>query len=733
MTKKRLRKALALGIVVAVGLSLTACYVPPDDLTDDPNSVPVGNKDTPWKEYDVATAIPTQVPTPTPTIAPQMTESPTDNWNWGSSATNQGGGTQPQQTIGIGVATNPVVSLETPTVKPASQTIPVITTVPRTVAPGSAATPKPTATGSLKLGSSGSDVRTVQSRLKTLGYYTGSVDGDFGEATRAAVIAFQRANGLEVDGKVGAETLAKLNSSSAITYKQANATATPAPSLKLGSSGSEVRTVQSRLKTLGYYTGSVDGDFGEGTQQAVILFQRANGLEADGKVGAATLAKLNSSSAVTYKQAYATATPKPTPKPTATPKPTSTPRTDIYLEPGSTGDNVKKLQNRLIELGYLTGTADGVYGGSTEAAVRAFQSRTTSLYEDGKAGPLTLEALYSSKARSASSVAASVGETLELGSQGNAVKALQKRLRELGYLKDSADGSYGANTVAAVTAFQIANGLKADGKAGTQTLNAIYSSETAKGTATPAPQATIKPDAGSSTITTTGYTTLRSGDESTAVKTLQQTLKNYGYYTGSVDGVYGSGTVAAVTAFQKAMDLKVDGVAGPATQRALYKTSGSSIEYATLRPGDSSTAVKNLQYTLYELGYYDDKIDGVYGTTTSDAVRAFQIRNSVSPVDGIAGNKTLQALYSSSAISATKKSSTFIILRVGDYGEEVLEMKQALISLGYPATSGTNIFDDQTRDAVLLFQKYNGLKADGVAGEETQSKLYSGTAIRNPE
>lgn len=651
MTKKRLRKALALGIVVAVGLSLTACYVPPDDLTDDPNSVPVGNKDTPWKEYDVATAIPTQVPTPTPTIAPQMTESPTDNWNWGSSATNQGGGTQPQQTIGIGVATNPVVSLETPTVKPASQTIPVITTVPRTVAPGSAATPKPTATGSLKLGSSGSDVRTVQSRLKTLGYYTGSVDGDFGE----------------------------------------------------------------------------------GTQQAVILFQRANGLEADGKVGAATLAKLNSSSAVTYKQAYATATPKPTPKPTATPKPTSTPRTDIYLEPGSTGDNVKKLQNRLIELGYLTGTADGVYGGATEAAVRAFQSRTTSLYEDGKAGPLTLEALYSSKARSASSVAASVGETLELGSQGNAVKALQKRLRELGYLKDSADGSYGANTVAAVTAFQIANGLKADGKAGTQTLNAIYSSETAKGTATPAPQATIKPDAGSSTITTTGYTTLRSGDESTAVKTLQQTLKNYGYYTGSVDGVYGSGTVAAVTAFQKAMDLKVDGVAGPATQRALYKTSGSSIEYATLRPGDSSTAVKNLQYTLYELGYYDDKIDGVYGTTTSDAVRAFQIRNSVSPVDGIAGNKTLQALYSSSAISATKKSSTFIILRVGDYGEEVLEMKQALISLGYPATSGTNIFDDQTRDAVLLFQKYNGLKADGVAGEETQSKLYSGTAIRNPE
>ena len=246
------------------------------------------------------------------------------------------------------------------------------------------------------------------------------------------------------------------------------------------------------------------------------------------------------------------------------------------------------------------------------------------------------------------------------------------------------------------------------------------------------PQATIKPDADGNTITTTGYTTLRSGDEGKAVRTLQQALKDYGYYTGSVDGVYGSGTIAAVTAFQTAMDLKVDGVAGPATQRALYNTSGGSIEYATLRPGDSSTAVTNLQYTLYELGYYDDSINGVYGTTTSDAVRAFQIRNDVSPVDGIAGNKTLQVLYSSSAISATKKDTNFIKLKVGDYGEEVLEMKQALIQLGYPATSDTNIFDDQTQSAVILFQTYNGLKVDGIAGEETQAKLYSGSAVRNP-
>lgn len=797
MTKKRTRKVLALGAVVALCLSLTACYVPPDD----DNSVAVGNNNKPWSQYDMATAIPTEAPTPTPTIVPQTTStSPTDNWNWGSAATDSVSTNtlQPQQTVGGGVATNPVVGLTAPTAKPATQTINVI--APPTRTPSANAT----ATGSLKMGSSGDDVRTVQRLLRNLGYYTGSVDGDYGEATQKAVIAFQRANGLEVDGKVGAATLAKLNSSSAISYKQSIATATPTGSLKNGSSGNDVRTVQRLLRSLGYYTGTVDGDFGDATEAAVIAFQRANGLTADGKVGDATLAALNSSSAVSYKQSIATATPSSLQQgssgtdvsavqrrlkqlgyyngsvdgkfgatteaavisfqrangltadgkvgeatlavlnsgsaltynqayATATPKPTATPRTNIYLEVGSTGDNVKKLQNRLIELGYLSGTADGTYGGATETAVRAFQARTTGLYEDGKAGPLTLEALYSSSARAASTVAASVGETLELGAQGNAVKALQKRLRALGYLSDSADGSYGANTVAAVAAFQQANGLKADGKAGAKTLNAIYASDASSASAAATPQSTARPSVDDDDVTTTGYTTLRRGDEGNAVTTLQQALKNAGYYVGHVDGVYGIGTVDAVKAFQEAMDLKVDGVAGPATQRALYNTSGSSIEYATLRPGDSSTAVRNMQYTLYELGYYDGNVDGVYGTTTSEAVRAFQIRNNISPVDGVAGNKTLQVLYSSSAISATKKDTTFTTLRLGDYGEEVLEMKQALDELGYTVTMDTNIFDDQTRAAVLLFQQYNGLKVDGVAGNDTQTKLYSGTAVRNPQ
>ena len=64
-----------------------------------------------------------------------------------------------------------------------------------------------------------------------------------------------------------------------------------------GDSGSAVKKVQQRLKKLGYYTGSADGDYGAGTKTAVKNFQKRNGLTANGTVNKKTLAKLNSSSA----------------------------------------------------------------------------------------------------------------------------------------------------------------------------------------------------------------------------------------------------------------------------------------------------------------------------------------------------------------------------------------------------------------------------------------------------
>ena len=266
-----------------------------------------------------------------------------------------------------------------------------------------------------------------------------------------------------------------------VTVAPATPTVTP-PSLQFGFTGStEVRALQKRLKELGWYTGSVDGDFGPATLEAVKAFQKANGLTADGKAGQKTLAKLNSTKAVSKKAAASKttgsdkATSKSPSKQTA--KPTATPNLskDYYLETGSSGKKVRTLQSRLIELGYLSGKVTGEYDAATRAAVLAFQKSYKELWDDGVAGPQTLKLLYSKNARKSSSVAASIGETLQLGSTGSAVRSLQKRLKELGYFSSSIDGDYGDLTENAVKLFQEQNGLKVDGKAGSATLDKLYS------------------------------------------------------------------------------------------------------------------------------------------------------------------------------------------------------------------------------------------------------------------
>ena len=68
--------------------------------------------------------------------------------------------------------------------------------------------------------------------------------------------------------------------------------AVPAASYKVGSSGDAVKEIQQRLKDWGYYSGSVDGKYGEATRTAVIWFQKKHGISADGIVGAQTAEKL---------------------------------------------------------------------------------------------------------------------------------------------------------------------------------------------------------------------------------------------------------------------------------------------------------------------------------------------------------------------------------------------------------------------------------------------------------
>jgi peptidoglycan hydrolase-like protein with peptidoglycan-binding domain len=326
------------------------------------------------------------------------------------------------------------------------------------------------------------------------------------------------------------------------------------------------------------------------------------------------------------------------------------------LEFGSRGSDVLKLQKALLELGFNPNGTDGKFGRGTETAVKAYQA-ARGLEADGKAGTLTLTKLYAETDGQSATVTTPVTtnpNTLKYGDSGSRVTELQTALVKLGYNTNGVDGRFGAGTQRAVISFQKDNGLEADGLAGTKTLELLY--KKADGTSSSS-------GSSSGSGTSSGLTrTLRRGYTGDDVITVQQRLKELGYYTGSIDGVYGSGSIAAATAFQKNNGLKVDGLTGQSTYAALFSSSAvaagssgssssgsssSSGAYVKLQSGDKGTEVKKLQQALKDLGY-NVSADGTYGPITVAAVTAFQKLNGLDD-DGIAGAKTQTVLYSGNA------------------------------------------------------------------------------------
>ena len=137
-------------------------------------------------------------------------------------------------------------------------------------------------------GGTGDAVKTLQEKLNAEGFDSGSVDGIFGAKTYAAVTAFQKANGLGVDGIVGKLTWGKLYDATPVNVTPV----TTQPMLRTGSRGDAVRKLQEMLNAKGYTCGNVDGIFGSKTYAAVLAFQKAYGLGADGIVGPLTWGKL---------------------------------------------------------------------------------------------------------------------------------------------------------------------------------------------------------------------------------------------------------------------------------------------------------------------------------------------------------------------------------------------------------------------------------------------------------
>jgi len=151
------------------------------------------------------------------------------------------------------------------------------------------------------------------------------------------------------------------------------------------------------------------------------------------------------------------------------------------LREGAKGASVTTLQNKLKAAGFNPGSVDGAFGPKTTAAVKAFQ-QSRGLAADGVVGPKTWSALNSAGATSGGS-----GPTIKQGASGEAVRALQNRLNQLGHNVGAADGAFGPKTTAAVKAFQAKHGLVADGVVGPKTWDKLGIKVSGGTGTTPAP------------------------------------------------------------------------------------------------------------------------------------------------------------------------------------------------------------------------------------------------------
>ncbi|WP_084361939.1 peptidoglycan-binding protein [Robertmurraya korlensis] len=157
-------------------------------------------------------------------------------------------------------------------------------------------------------------------------------------------------------------------------------------------------------------------------------------------------------------------------------------------------------------------------------------------------------------------------------------------------------------------------------------------------------------------------------------------------------------------------------------------------KYPTLRVGSSGAAVTDMQNKLKKVGIYKGSVHGKYDTSTRNAVIAFQKKYKLK-ADGIAGPATLSKL--DAVIAPTKAATTskpavvsvkkYPTLRTGSKGTAVKDMQSKLKKNGVYRGNAHGTYDAATRNAVIVFQKKYKLKADGIAGPTTLSKLDSVT------
>ena len=441
-----------------------------------------------------------------------------------------------------------------------------------------------------------------------------------------------------------------------------------------------------------------------------------------------------------------------------------------YVHGRTVFDVMVRLTDELFNT-YLrkAGTVNPYYAeycdGKTVSCPGLKQWGTVSLANEGRSALSILRYYYGSSIETArtSNIAAIPqsypGSPLRQGASGTSVYTLQRQLNRIAkdypaFGKLTVDGAFGPAMAETVKKFQRQFGLTADGVVGRSTWYKIsYIYVSVKDLA----ELTSEGETASGVLSdgAWGGVTLRTGSRGAAVEQLQFWLNTLSQYVSSipsvtVDGVYGSGTAAAVRAFQRRYGLTADGVTGRATWEAVYaqfvsiqSDNGTPNAYpgAALRQGDKGQNVRLVQFwlkiarTVYT-ALNNLKVDGAFGAATKRAVQAFQRYFGLS-ADGVVGRATWNKLHevytdiANDLLSEKLRPGEFPgTLRRGASGRAVRELQYYLYLMSayeptLPSVTIDGEYGSATEKAVRAYQRLAGLTADGVAGRATWNSLYA--------
>lgn len=347
--------------------------------------------------------------------------------------------------------------------------------------------------------------------------------------------------------------------------------------------------------------------------------------------------------------------------------------------------SVRNVQLALNQLGYAAGTADGITGPKTRAAVRAYQI-DSGLPASGEPSVSLHEHLQATLAKQ------NGGGTTQPDSGGTSatlISEVQAELRLRGYAIPSVNGVLDATTVAAIKRYQEDASLAVDGRVTDQLLTQLRSG---------------RPDPGL--------------DYRAQVKAVQSALNARGFDAGPADGALGPRTRAAIRAFQTAEGLSVTGQIDQALLAGLDIQAGGG---STPPAGGGSTMNAAIEGELIRLNYAAGTIDGVIDAQARSAIALYQ-RDAGMEITGQPSQGLLDRLRGSSLRNETDTLSQL-----------VWQVEGQLKTKGYRYGPVDGTLDAETQAGIEAFQKDAGLKVNGKPTPKLLASLEAAYVVGEEE